>query len=290
MNSRQAAARDAALAMVTQVEHQALDIAGDYRDGAGIGDRFSDFQAFIGKIGQFQVFVDLVEDHLSDLEPEKRERQAQNLTEIRWRILLLEIVAVQTFLDRMAASGKPWPLGSHGFLERRLKRLDEIVAFHQSCASRYGLVPPDASLLQAVREALRQQLGRSLALQDFTAPGAQPAGFMPAAFDAPLRRPAPKPEEKPASKPETPAISAAALTLPVQTGQGGENYYLQDSANSVVSEACRAARISLDELATRLNISRSGLVLMLTGSDQITRASLNHLRAFVRQHLTADAA
>lgn len=292
MDSKQAAARNVALAMVGQVEHQALDIAGAYRDGAGINDRFGDFRAFVDKLGQFQVFVDLVEDRLSDLEPEKRDLQARNLADIRWRILLLEIVAVRVFLERVAASGKPWPLGSHSFLARRQDRLGEITAFHAQYGAQYGLTAPDAGLLKSVRDALQQQLGNSQGLEDFTSAPAQ--AFAPAEdFAAAPRRPAPKPVmRKPVAKPQpvAPVIPAAALALPIQRGQGGDDNYLQDSANGVVSEACRVAQISLDELATRLNTSRSSLVLMLNGRDQITTPSLNHLRAFVKQHLKAGAA
>src|SRR3546814_9283806 len=61
------------------------DVCSSDLDGAGINDRFGDFRAFVDKLGQFQVFVDLVEDRLSDLEPEKRDLQARNLADIRWR-------------------------------------------------------------------------------------------------------------------------------------------------------------------------------------------------------------
>ncbi|MFC3675217.1 hypothetical protein [Ferrovibrio xuzhouensis] len=294
MDSKQTAARNVALAMVGQVEHQALDIAGAYRDGAGINDRFGDFRAFVDKLGQFQVFVDLVEDRLSDLEPEKRDLQARNLANIRWRVLLLEIVAVRVFLERVAASGKPWPLGSHSFLVRRQDRLGEITAFHTQYGAQYGLTAPDAGLLQSVRDALQQQLGNSQGLEDFATAPAQ--AFMPAEDFAASPRPAPRPAvrkpviRKPPAPPAAPVIPEAALALPIQHGQGGEDHYLQDSANGVVSEACRMAQISLDELATRLNTSRSSLVLMLNGRDQITTPSLNHLRAFVKQHLKAGAA
>src|SRR3546814_12567203 len=81
---------------------------------------------------------------MSDLEPEKRDLQARNLADIRWRILLLEIVAVRVFLERVAASGKPWPLGSHSFLARRQDRLGEITAFHTQYGTQYGLTAPDA--------------------------------------------------------------------------------------------------------------------------------------------------
>lgn len=292
MDSRQAAARDAALAMVAQVEHQALDIAGVYRDGAGITDRFGDFRAFIDKLAQFQVFVGLVENHLSALEPEKQALQARNLANIRWRILLLEVAAIRVFLERFAASARPWPLGSRSFLARRQERLDEITAFHAEQGALYGLTTPDPVLLRDVRAALDRQLGSSLALEDFTAAS---AAFVPAPLVAspprkPAARPAVKPAVKPVAKPAAMAFPAAALALPVQTGEGGEDYYLQATANGVVSEACRLAQISLDELATRLNTSRSSLVLMLNGSDQIATPALNHLRAFVRQHLKAGAA
>lgn len=292
MDSKQAAARDAALAMVAQVEHQAMDIAGAYRDGAGINDRLNEFRGFIDKLGQFQVFVDLVESRLTDLEPEKRALQARNLANIRWRVLLLEIAAARVFLERMAASGKPWPLGSRTFLARRMERLAEIAAFHDSYGAEFGLTAPDPTLLQTVRGALQQQMEHSLGLEDFTAAAAQPQAFEPAPF-APPRRPAPKPVTRPGPKPPkatAPPLTAASLALPVQHAEDGDDYYLQDNANSVVSEACRIAQISLDELATRLNTSRASLVLMLNGRDQITASALNHLRAFVRQHLKAGAA
>src|SRR3546814_12704174 len=88
-------------------------------------------------------------------------------------MLLREIGAVRVLLERGAASGKPWPLGSHSFLARRQDRLGEITAFHTQYGAQFGLSAPDATLMQSVRDALQQQLGNSQGLEDFATAPAQ---------------------------------------------------------------------------------------------------------------------
>uniref|UniRef100_UPI003137C8F6 hypothetical protein n=2 Tax=Ferrovibrio terrae TaxID=2594003 RepID=UPI003137C8F6 len=98
--------RDAALAMIAQVERQAMGIAKRYAGGSGITDRYADFQTFIGQLGEFQLFIDMVENRLGAFEPEKQAAQAKNLAVIRWGMLQMEVEASSIFLDRMLASGK----------------------------------------------------------------------------------------------------------------------------------------------------------------------------------------
>lgn len=169
-DTRQAVARRAALDMVAQVERQALDIAGVYRSGAGITARFSEFRGFIEQLDYFQVFVDLVEGRLSDLEPEKQAAQAKNLADIRWRMLLLELDSVRLFLRQTADSGRAWPLGSRQFLQRRQQRLAEITRQGETMRQ----TAPDAALVGELTDRLQAELGHSPALNDFAVEAAAP--------------------------------------------------------------------------------------------------------------------
>lgn len=274
--------RAIALALVAQVEHQAQEIAQVF-SRAGMSDRFGDFHDLLEKLDQFQVFIDLVESHLGDFEPEKREAQAKNLAQVRWGILQLEIEATRAFLARMADSGKPWPLGSKPALARRLQRLDEIRAFHAENAGRFALSALDAPRLQVLGDALKEQVGHSVELTDFTKHAALAFDdFAATPRHPPATRPAPTitPAITPAATPATTPAQKAALHVRVDDG----NYYVDQNGLAVVNEACRAAQISIDDLAGRLEVSRPALVLMLNGRDPIALPALNRLRSFVSRH------
>jgi hypothetical protein len=136
--------REAALAMIAQVERQAGAIARHYAADDGILDRFSEFRAFLDRLSEFHLFVDMIENRLGAFDPEGRAAQVRNLAVIRWSMLEMEIEVSSLFLDRMVTSGRPWPMGSQKFLRRRLTRLDDIVGFHAACGAEYDLTPPNA--------------------------------------------------------------------------------------------------------------------------------------------------
>lgn len=276
--------RAAALALVAQVERQAQEIAKAFAS-AGMSDRFGDFRNLLEKLDQFQVFIDLVESRLGDFEPEKQEAQAKNLAQVRWGVLQLEMEATRAFLARMAESAKPWPLGSKPVLARRLARLDEIREFHADNAARFELAPLDPARLQDLSAALKEQVGHSLGLDDF----ARPTGLALDDFSAAMP-PQPKVAvERPAARP-APVRHAAGHVAPslpkgsLHVREEDGNFYLDNNGLSVVSEACKTAQITIDDLAGRLEISRPALVLMLNGRDPIAAPALHRLRSFVSRH------
>lgn len=283
--------RAAALALVAQVERQAQEIAKAF-SSAGMSDRFGDFRTLLEKLDQFQVFIDLVESRLGDFEPEKQEAQAKNLAQVRWGVLQLEIEATRAFLARMADSGKPWPLGSKPVLARRLHRLDEIRAFHGENAARFDLVPLDPARLQSLSDMLKEQVSHSLGLDDFTRPTALAlddfSATAPAAPQMTTPRTAPRPASVRAASPAAGHASGhVAPSLPkgsLHVREEDGNFYLDNNGLSVVSDACRVAQISIDDLAGRLEISRPALVLMLNGRDPIAAPALHRLRSFVSRH------
>ena len=267
------AGREAALAMIAQVERQAGAIATRYAGGQGITARFADFQTFIGQLGEFQLFIDMVENRLSAFEPDKQAAQAKNLAVIRWGMLQMEIEANSLFLDRMAASGRPWPMGSQRFLGRRLTRLDDIASFHAEHGAAYQLGAPNAATMQKIRDQVGAQMDSSLSLDDFTSAPPSMEDFASASVSE-----KPKPVARAAKKPVAPEPKRV-LRLTIREADGYK--YIDGEGLAVISEACRVANTSIDELAKALELSRPGLVLILNGRDPVSTALLKTLRRLV---------
>lgn len=268
--------RREALRLLAQVERQGLDITDTYRHGDAFSDRFGDFKRFIDKVDHFHVFVDLVEERLPQFEPAKREALARHLAEIRWRIVVVEVDSTQVFLVRIGESGKPWPLGSREFLQRRLHRLDEFLEYYDRHGQQYGLIPLGSAMLHAVEDLLKAQIERAPGLEDFS------FGEPAAAEPPPRLRARPAPRHKRARRQPSPPPAAPPPRLRVREMAG--RFYVERDGIVAVTEACRTAKMSMDQLATKLGVSRASLVLMLNGNDPISRGPLDMLRSFITQN------
>lgn len=179
--------REAALALIAQVERQAGVIARRYGGDDRIMDHFAAFRTFVDQLAEFHLFVDMVENRLGTFEPESRAAQVRKLSTIRWAALEMELEVSSRFLDRMATGGKPWPMGSQKFLRRRLTRLDDIAGFHAAHGAAYDMAPPSLGLMQNIRDRVAAQIDNSVPLADFGAAEPPP---MPAAEAVPERAPA----------------------------------------------------------------------------------------------------
>lgn len=267
------------LRLLAQVEKQGLDIADAYRSGRGVSAQFTDFKRFIEKVDHFYVFIDLVEERLPGFDDDKREALTRHLADIRWRIIVVEVDTTQIFLVRIGETRKPWPLGSREFLMRRLDRLGEIAAHYDRFGEEYQLPPLSEVMLRAVEELLRQQIDRAPALADFSelaASYAVPGGHlarpqeMSLRFDPGGRRP--MPDRRPLPRRDPPRFRVREM-------EG--RFYAERDGIVAVSEVCRNANFSLDQLATRMGVSRPTLVLMLNGSDPMSRPMIEQLQAFL---------
>lgn len=209
--------REAALAMIAQVERQAGAIARRYAADDNILDRFSEFRGFIDQLAELHLFIDMVENRLGGFAPEAQAAQVRKLATIRWSALEIEIEVTSRFLDRMVTGGKPWPMGSQKFLRRRLTRLDDIAAFHLAHGAAYDLTLPSADLLQNIRKHVDSQLDNSVPLADF---GGAPATELSDAAPPEAELPDAELPHEPAAAipaPETPPPLAAlppAATAP----------------------------------------------------------------------------
>lgn len=336
--------RDAALAMIAQVERQAGAIARRAARDETILDRFIDFRSFIDQLAEFHLFIDMVENRLGAFDPETREAQIRKLSLLRWSAMEAETEICSRFLDRMVTGQKPWPMGSQKFLRRRLSRLDEIAAFHAAHGAGYELVPPNAGLMQNIRARIETQIDSSMPLADFgTAPApdaapppvvAEPPPEEPVVDDPPqaaapgpglpplptpvspsapaepppladqlppvpegygedyvspkakavdklVEKPGARPGVKPAAnKPAAPGMARRDFRLKVRDDADGY-HYIEGNGLAVITEACRIANTTIDELARNLELSRPGLVLILNGRDPVGTDLLKTLRRFV---------
>jgi hypothetical protein len=79
-------------------------------------------------------------------------------------------------------------------------------------------------------------------------------------------------------------------TLPSRIGvreQWGR-FYVDKGSLVAVSQACKQAALSLDQLAQRIGVSRVALTLMLSGQDPMPRQSVERLQQFMSEQSTAS--
>jgi len=268
--------RREALKLLAQVEKQGLDIAERYRSGDDMTGDYRGFRNFVEKVDHFYVFIDLVEERLPQFDRDKRDALARHLAEIRWRITIVEVDTTQIFLVRIGETGKPWPLGSRQFLERRLARLGEIAEFHDAWGETYSLPPLGAALVLAVENLLKAQIARAPGLDDFSAEAAARHARQVSATPSRPRRGIDLPRPV-AQLPRTGDWRPPTLQVRELSGR----FYAERDSIGAVAEACRQSRVSMDQLAQQLGMSRPALALILSGTDPMSKGTLEALRSFV---------
>jgi hypothetical protein len=269
------------LRLLAQVEKQGLDIAEAYRSGEGVSAEAKDFRRFVEKVDHFNVFIDLVEERLPGFEEDKRAALTRHLVDIRWRIIIVEVDTTQIFLVRIGETHKPWPLGSREFLQRRRGRLGEISEYYDHFGEQYQLTPLSEVMLRAVEELLKQQIERAPALTDFS--------NLAASYAVPHTGDLVKPEKmvlrldsgngRRTAERRPPLRREPPPSFRIKEMDG--RFYAERDGLVAVSEICRNASVTLDQLATRLGVSRPSLVLLLNGSDPMSRPFMEQLQSFL---------
>lgn len=87
---------------------------------------------------------------------------------------------------------------------------------------------------------------------------------------------------KPEAKTGTPGLARRDFRLKVREESDGYKY-IEGNGLAVITESCRVANTTIDELAKNLELSRPGLVLILNGRDPVSTELLKTLRRFVRR-------
>ena len=283
------------LKLVGVVENQSRELLAFCQNEQNLSANFSDYKRFVEKMEHFYVFVDLVDGRIPEFEESKQKPLRKHLSKIRWKITILELDTTRIYLINITRSGRRLPLGSREFLMRRLDRLSEIAQYYDRFGEEYELAPPvSEELIEAVRKLLEQGIENAPRLEEF-----QPAPPPPRLSATPSRAstmsnpvtPAPgtklsgmpsliAPEavaaQRNLSSPAMPSLPAK-LNVKEQWGR----FFVEKGSIVAVSQACKQAALSLDQLATRIGVSRVALTLMLSGQDPMPRPAMEKLQQFM---------
>ena len=227
------------------------------------------FCSYLDEIDQFYVLVDRVEEQLPAFDAGRREKLAHNLVNLRWQVCIVEVNATQVFILRIDAGNRSLPPGSRDFLIQRRDRVGEITAFYDSFNEKYDLPQIEATLVEAVMRLLDGAIGKSQSLTDFLADAmqesltVQPAQQLrsPSEFGMPIKR---KPVE-----------------FRVRMVHG--RYYADGMSVQAVAEACADSKMTMDDLARQLGITRPQLGQILNGAEAMPSRIHDALRNFLRK-------
>jgi len=273
------------LRLIGVVENQSRELMAFCQDSSNSSPHFQDYKRFVEKIEHFYVFVDLVEGRIPEFETAKREPLNKHLSKIRWKVIILELDTTRIYLVKITQSGRKLPLGAREFLVRRLERLSEISQYYDRFGEEHELAPPAQALIEAVEKLLRAGIEQAPRLEEFTN----------SMTNTPLPRPSATPMQ-PTMAPtssysmtETIRLDPARMRQPllpvvpekVNVKETWGRFYVEKGSLVAVSQACKVASISIDQLATRLGLSRVALSLMLSGQDPMPRQAVDKLQQFM---------
>lgn len=265
------------LKLVGVVENQSRELLAFCQNEQNLGGNFADYKRFVEKIEHFYVFVDLVDGRIPEFEESKQQPLRKHLSKIRWKITILELDTTRIYLVNITRSGRRVPLGAREFLMRRLDRLSEIAQYYDRFGEEHELTPLNQDLIEAVRKLLQQGIDAAPKLDEFQpAPPPPRLSATPSAPLPPLVAPEAVPSQRPLYNTAPPAIPAK-INVREQWGR----FYVEKGSIVAVSQACKSAAISLDQLAQRLGVSRVALTLMLSGQDPMPRQAMERLQQFM---------
>lgn len=264
------------LKLVGVVESQSRELLSFCQEPANLSGVFSDYKRFVEKIEHFYVFVDLVDGRIPEFDENKQKPLRKHLSKIRWKITILELDTTRIYLINIRSSGRRLPLGSREFLSRRLDRLSEIAQYYDRFGEEHDLPPISHELIEAVRKLLEQSIENAPRLDEF-----QPAPPPPKLSATPnAAPPLMAPEAVSAQRPLfTTGLPVLPPRLNVKEQWG--RFYVEKGSIVAVSQACKSAAISLDQLAQKIGVSRVALTLMLSGQDPMPRPAMEKLQQFM---------
>ncbi|WP_341910753.1 hypothetical protein [Ferrovibrio terrae] len=278
------------LKLVGVVESQSRELLAFCQNEQNLSANFSDYKRFVEKMEHFYVFVDLVDGRIPEFDESKQKPLRKHLSKIRWKITILELDTTRIYLINITRSGRRLPLGSREFLMRRLDRLSEIAQYYDRFGEEYDLNPPvSEELIEAVRKLLQQGIESAPKLEEFqptTAPkrsatpsGASAGSSGSSSITLPAQPAVPDLAMAQRAAAQNPLMPSLPAKLNVKEQWG--RFFVEKGSIVAVSQACKMAAMSLDQLATRIGVTRVALTLMLSGQDPMPRPAMEKLQQFM---------
>lgn len=274
------------LKLVGVVENQSRELLAFCRNEQNLSANFSDYKRFVEKMEHFYVFVDLVDGRIPEFDEAKQKPLRKHLSKIRWKITILELDTTRIYLINISRSGRRLPLGSREFLMRRLDRLSEIAQYYDRFGEEHELAPPiSEELIESVRQLLKDSIEKAPRLDEFSpAPPPPRLSATPSGTASANHNPV-TPAAGALLPPDTVAArhASAMPSLPpkLNVKEQWGRFFVEKGSIVAVSQACKMAALSLDQLAQRIGVSRVALTLMLSGQDPMPRPAMEKLQQFM---------
>lgn len=268
------------LKLVGVVENQSRELLAFCQNQGNLNGTFGDYKRFVEKMEHFYVFVDLVDGRIPEFDESKQLPLRKHLSKIRWKITILELDTTRIYLINITRAGRRLPIGAREFLMRRLDRLSEIAQYYDRFGEEHDLTPLSQELVEAVRKLLEQSIEGAPRLDEFQPAPPPPRLSATPSAGAPSTTTLMVPTES-MSMAHSMSSSMPPLPAKLNVKEQWGRFFVERGSVVAVSQACKSAAISMDQLATRIGVSRVALTLMLSGQDPMPRQAIEKLQQFM---------
>lgn len=259
--------------LVSRIEQRAMHIFRFTEDVNEKRNTVSGFRKFSTLVDDFHQAAEIAEGRLSVLKTGRRDELRRFVMQLRAKILKVEIDVKQSYLENLIEARTALPYGAREFFASRLKRLEEL--------SNLLVDGPEAGgtadqLLVHMRNMLQHLMEQAPQLEVFE----RDPDWRPSQRSIPTGRPAAAPAPARPKAPATPEIKPIRLTGRDEWGR----VFLDKGSFDQITLACRARGINLDQVASKLGITRVALTLILNGQDPIARNQLDVLHRVINNY------
>lgn len=261
--------------LVSRIEQRAMHIFKFTEDVNEKRNTVAGFRKFATLVDDFHQAAEIAEGRLSVLKTGRRDELRRFVAQLRAKILKVEIDVQQSYLENLIEARTALPYGAREFFASRLKRLEELSSLLVDGPEADGTAN---QLLVHMRTMLQHLMEQAPQLEVFERdpdwrPTQRAIPGRPAAAPAPARPKAPA----------TPEIKPIRLTGRDEWGR----VFLDKGSFDQMTVACRARGITIDQVASKLGITRVALTLILNGQDPIARNQLDVLHRIINNYNSA---
>lgn len=262
--------------LVSRIEQRAIQIFKFTEDPGEKRNTVSGFRKFSTLVDEFHQAAEVAEGRLSVLRTGRRDELRRYVAQMRAKILKMEIDVKQSYLENLIEARSALPYGAREFFDSRLKRLEELSSLLIDGPEADGTAN---TLLDHMRRMLQHLMDQAPQLEVFER---EPDRRPPQRMAPP---PAVKPSSAPASR-RAAAQPAKAEIKPIRLTGRDEwgRVFLDRGSFDQMTMACRARGITLDQVASKLGITRVALTLILNGQDPIQRNMLDVLHRVINNY------
>lgn len=258
--------------LVARIEARAMEVVKFTENPREKRDSVAGFRRFSTMLDDFHQAAEIAEARLTLMKSDRRDDLRRYVTQIRAKILKIEIDVMQSYLETMIEAQAPLPFGARELFQNRIKRLGELSALLSDGPQADGGVN---ELILHIRRMLETLMENAPQLEVFErAPDFRMQRSAPPSGPRAVARA----EEAPPPRADgIPNIPKAAKVVRLEHKDSWGRIFLDKNSFDIVTQVCRTRNMTLDQVATRLGITRVALTLILNGQDAIQRNSLDVL-------------